>query len=362
MTRLHRARISVRPHTPPSPYTKALIAEYASAPIPPSPPPSSLSPLSTLIPWIPSPPLLLPSLHTSHTYASVPLGYRAAMVDMPSQKSLCLTALAFRFKVRESSTAAAAGQTGHTLAHRVDYGFVETLDASIQASKGKVMTTIEEVNERVTELATTQRQDAHKLQVRANALAKHEANRNSRNGDDSHDSGSDGRRQVPTTRECTYSDFLKCQPLNFNGTKGVVGLTQWFEKMEYVFHISNYTVACQIKFATCTLLSSVLTWWNPHVKTVSRDTTYGMSWKTLKKMMTTKSLMCGRMFPEESNEVKKYVEGLLDMIQRSGMASKQKIMQEAIEFATELMDQKIRTFTDHQAENKRKLDDNKRNN
>ncbi|GKF75703.1 hypothetical protein Tco_0225147, partial [Tanacetum coccineum] len=24
-------------------------------------------------------------------------------------------------------------------------------------------------------------------------------------------------------QECTYQDFLKCQPLSFNGTKGVVG-------------------------------------------------------------------------------------------------------------------------------------------
>ncbi|GJY25121.1 putative reverse transcriptase domain-containing protein [Tanacetum coccineum] len=40
-------------------------------------------------------------------------------------------------------------------------------------------------------------------------------------------------------RECTYQDFLKCQPLSFNETEGVVGLTRWFEKMEMVFHISN---------------------------------------------------------------------------------------------------------------------------
>ncbi|GJT08105.1 putative reverse transcriptase domain-containing protein [Tanacetum coccineum] len=37
-------------------------------------------------------------------------------------------------------------------------------------------------------------------------------------------------------------------------------------------------------------------------------------------------------------------------------------MQEAIEFANELMDQKICTFAERQAENKRKLDDNSRNN
>nr|GEV70533.1 hypothetical protein [Tanacetum cinerariifolium] len=74
------ARIAIRPHTPPSPSTEALIAEYASAPTPASPPPSPLSQLSSLLPKIPSSLLLLLSLHTSPTYASASLGYRAAMV------------------------------------------------------------------------------------------------------------------------------------------------------------------------------------------------------------------------------------------------------------------------------------------
>ncbi|GJY68230.1 putative reverse transcriptase domain-containing protein [Tanacetum coccineum] len=104
---------------------------------------------------------------------------------------------------------------------------------------------------------------------------------------------------------------------------------------------------------------------NSHFKTVGHDAAYGMPWKTLKKMMTTK--YCPRseikkMFPEEFDEVKKYYGGLLDMIQGSVMASKPKTMQDAIKFATELMDQKIRTFAYRQAENKRKLDDNSRNN
>ncbi|GJZ64676.1 hypothetical protein Tco_0621097 [Tanacetum coccineum] len=93
----------------------------------------------------------------------------------------------------------------------------------------------------------------------ANALAKTEANR-SRNGDDSHDSRTGIRRQMHVAREYTYSDFLKCQPLNFKGIEGVVGLTQWIKKMESVFHINNYTVTCQVKFTTCTLLVDALTW------------------------------------------------------------------------------------------------------
>ncbi|GKE08897.1 hypothetical protein Tco_1412448 [Tanacetum coccineum] len=161
----------------------------------------------------------------------------------------------------------------------------------------------------------------------------------SRNGDDSHDSGSGERRQVSTTREYTYSDFLKCQPINFKGNEGIFSLTQWFNKMESVFHISNCTVACQIKFATCTLLGTALTWWNSHVKTVGHDAAYGIPRKTLKKMMTAK------MFPKESDEVEKYVGGLPDTIQGSVMASKPKTMQDAIEFATKLMDEKICTIT-----------------
>ncbi|GJV09980.1 hypothetical protein Tco_1351521 [Tanacetum coccineum] len=82
--------------------------------------------------------------------------------------------------------------------------------------------------------------------------------------------------------------FLKCQPLNFKGTEGVVGLTQWFEKMESVYSISNCTVACQVKFATCTLQGNALTWWNSHVKTTTPEAAHAMPWRTLKKMMGDK--------------------------------------------------------------------------
>ncbi|GJX57963.1 reverse transcriptase domain-containing protein, partial [Tanacetum coccineum] len=81
-----------------------------------------------------------------------------------------------------------------------------------------------------------------------------------------------------------------------------------------------------------------------------------------KVMMNELALVFGRKFPEESDEVEKYVGGLPDMIQGSVMASKPKTMQEANEFANELMDQKIYTFSERRAENKRKLDNNSSNN
>ncbi|GJW16097.1 putative reverse transcriptase domain-containing protein [Tanacetum coccineum] len=48
--------------------------------------------------------------------------------------------------------------------------------------------------------------------------------RNSTNGDGSHSSHEDNRRNVQTARPCFYVDFMKCQPLNFKGTEGVVNV------------------------------------------------------------------------------------------------------------------------------------------
>nr|GFA15574.1 putative reverse transcriptase domain-containing protein [Tanacetum cinerariifolium] len=189
------------------------------------------------------------------------------------------------------------------------------------------------------------------------ALAARDALR-STNGDDSHNSRTGVRRTERATRECTYTNFLKCQPLPFKGTEGVASLSQWCERMESAFHISNCTAENQVKFATCTLHSVALTWWNTHVQTVGYEAAYGMTWKTLMKMMTDK--YCPRneirklemklwdLKVKEADKIEKYVGGLPDMIHGSVVASKPKTMQEAIEIATELMDKKIRTFAERE--------------
>ncbi|GJZ52943.1 putative reverse transcriptase domain-containing protein [Tanacetum coccineum] len=198
----------------------------------------------------------------------------------------------------------------------------------------------------------------------------HQTLRNSTNGhgDRSHNSDTRIRGTVRTLCECTYKDFLNCKPLSFKGTKGVVVLSQWFEKMKSVFHINNRVVENQVKFATCTFLGNALRWWNSHMKTVTQDVAYPMDWKALKKMMKVKycprelALMCGRMFHEESEEVEKYVGGLPDMIWGNVMSYQPKTTEKAIEFANDQMDQKVLTVTERQAEQKRKLEFNAGNN
>nr|GEV20425.1 hypothetical protein [Tanacetum cinerariifolium] len=131
------------------------------------------------------------------------------------------------------------------------------------------------------------------------------------NGDNGNGNGNrngnpnvNNRGVVPVAREYTYQDFVKCQPLNFKGTEGVVGLSRWFEKMKIVFHISTHEAN------------------DSHKRAVGVDATYAMTWKALMKLMT----------------------------------------KDAIRIANNMMDQKLKGYAIKNAENKRRFDNNPRDN
>nr|GEY11291.1 putative reverse transcriptase domain-containing protein [Tanacetum cinerariifolium] len=195
--------------------------------------------------------------------------------------------------------------------------------------------------------------------------------RNSTNGDGSHSSHEDNRRSMQTARPYFYVDFMKYQPLNFKGTEGVV------------------------KFATCTLLDTALTWWNSQIRSLGPDV-YSMTWEVLKKKMTKKycsqgeikkleiklwnlkvkgndllsytepfqelNMICTKFIAKETKKINKYVSGLPDNIYESVKASKPKTLDETIELANDLMDQKLCTYAERQMNNKRKANDSFRNN
>nr|GEV50958.1 hypothetical protein [Tanacetum cinerariifolium] len=295
----------VRPQTPVSFPSEEEVAILLALP---TPPPSPLTPLSSPLPHIPSP---------------------------------------------EPITAES------TVAHRVDYSFVDIVDASIRASERKTMAVIEQrqdaddratrhimrtqalkagarvdtleetgvlyflvilkkIAPKKTTTTTTPMTDA---QIRSlisrgvvDALVERDTDI-SRNGDDSHDLGGDRKRQMLVAR-------------------------------------------------------IALMWWNSHVKTVTHEVAYAIKWKTLKNMMTDKYCPRGEIKKlkiemwnlKESNENEKYVSGLPGMIHGSVMALKPKIMPDAIEFETELMDKKISTLAERHADNNKKFEDTSRNN
>nr|GEU74202.1 hypothetical protein [Tanacetum cinerariifolium] len=116
--------------------------------------------------------------------------------------------------------------------------------------------------------------------------------------------------------------------------------------MESVFQISGCAIENQVKFATCTLLDAALTWWNSQKRSLGPDA-YSMTWEFV---------------ADEAEKIDKYVSRLPDKIYESVKASKPRMLDETIELATDLMDQKLRTYAERQTNNKRKADDSIRNN
>nr|GEU67734.1 reverse transcriptase domain-containing protein [Tanacetum cinerariifolium] len=139
-----------------------------------------------------------------------------------------------------------------------------------------------------------------------------------------------------------------------------------------------------------------LTWWNGYVRTLGHEATYPMTWGTLKKKMTDKyypngeikkleielwnlrvkrndvaaytqrfqelALMCTKFLADEIEKVEKYIRGLPNKIHGNVMFASPKTLDETIELANDLMDQKLRTYVERQNENKRKTDNSSRNN
>ncbi|GJW83798.1 putative reverse transcriptase domain-containing protein [Tanacetum coccineum] len=265
-TRLHRARKTVRLEPPMSASMEACIAEHVTAPTPPlpvasppSPPPSRLttSPTDAGAPLgykavgiqmrVASPPLLLP--FTSHR-TDIP------EAEMPPQKRACLTTPTPGLEIRESSAAGAARQLGTTLEtdlrdrpyHRhtamildreAMYARIAWTSSEDRSAAIKAHVRILEAQLYISLKRTTRASPATtttptstpitNAQLRtliergvAAVLVERDADR-SRNGDDSHDSGTGGRRQTgcrtdPMVRKdgiCFPHQQLHCQDDEF---------------------------------------------------------------------------------------------------------------------------------------------------
>nr|GEV98619.1 transposon Ty3-G Gag-Pol polyprotein [Tanacetum cinerariifolium] len=225
----------------------------------------------------------------------------------------------------------------------------ESLEAHNRSLVARIMT----IETRMTEMeGTYNNMTPEAVQVMIDQAMQ----RNSTNSNGSHSSGGGPIRPVQSVRTCFYSDFMKCQPLNFRGTEGVVGLSHWFEKMESVFHISGCAVDNQVKFTTCTMLDAALTWWNGHVRTLGKIKKLEIKLWNLKvrgnnvaaytQCFQELALMCTKFLADEIEKVDKYISRLPDNIHGNVMSARPKNLDEAIELANDLMYQKLCTYAE----------------
>ncbi|GJV54415.1 reverse transcriptase domain-containing protein [Tanacetum coccineum] len=180
-------------------------------------------------------------------------------------------------------------------------------------------------------------------------------------------------REAPVARQCSYKEFMSCQPINFKGTEGAIGLIRWFERTESVFSRSNCTEDCKVKFATGTLTEEALSWWNSFAQPIGIEEAYKITWVEFKKLLIKKycprtevqkmedefyhltvkgndlktyvrrfqelATLCPTMVPDYEKMMEVFIGGLPRSIKGNVTASKPQTLEEAINIAQRLMDQ-----------------------
>nr|XP_043619794.1 uncharacterized protein LOC122591599 [Erigeron canadensis] len=82
-----------------------------------------------------------------------------------------------------------------------------------------------------------------------------------------------------------YKTFSSCNPKEFYGTEGPVGLLTWFQSMEAILNIIDCAPADHVKFAASKLQGRALAWWNLQVTTRGQAVMNALTWEQLKEKM-----------------------------------------------------------------------------
>ncbi|GJU93327.1 hypothetical protein Tco_1318083 [Tanacetum coccineum] len=264
------SRKSVRPQSILLPSTLALIAEWNVASAPLSPPPSPRSPLSStrrdsiLEADLPPPAARQPESvvaqgaidrlvvaleEIDERVADLGTRYRQDSHEMYVRIQDAHDDIAV-LRARLASVEQEAVYTRKALGFTIDE--IRVLQRKRQESDDRLTRKCRQrnsmsaaaikrlISQCVTDALLTYEENQNSGNINGNGNINDNRNGNDNgNGNDnmngSHDSGSGNRRTVHTARGCTYKEFLNCQPLNFKGTEGAIGLAHWFENMESVF-------------------------------------------------------------------------------------------------------------------------------
>ncbi|PWA90937.1 reverse transcriptase domain-containing protein [Artemisia annua] len=179
--------------------------------------------------------------------------------------------------------------------------------------------------------------------------------------------------ETPVVKKSNYKEFMSCQPFNFKGTEGAIGLIHWFERCESVFARSNCTMDCRVKFATGTLTEEALSWWNSYAQPIGIEDVYKLSWTEFKNLMIKKycprteikkmedefynlsvkgndvktyirrfqelATLCPTMAPTVEKTIEAFIRGFPQNIEGNVTASRRQTLEEAINITLRLMDQ-----------------------
>ncbi|GJX52672.1 putative reverse transcriptase domain-containing protein [Tanacetum coccineum] len=199
-------------------------------------------------------------------------------------------------------------------------------------------------------------------------------------------------REALVARKCSYKEVMSCQPINFKGMEGAVGLNSRFERTESVFSRSNCTEDCKVKFATSTLTEEALSWWNCFAQPIRIEEAYKITWVEFKKLLMKKyyprtevqkmedefyhqtvkgndlkayvrrsqelATLYPTMVPDSEKMMEVFIRGLPQSIEGNVTVFKPQTLEEAINIAQRLMDEVTKhTSVQVSSDHKRKFDD-----
>nr|GEV38695.1 putative reverse transcriptase domain-containing protein [Tanacetum cinerariifolium] len=281
----------------------------------PLPPPFILSPTRSNVPSSGIPPPLPISTPTSSPPLQLPSASRRKdrpEVTLPPRKRLGI-ALGPGYEVEESSSAAAARPAGGL---RADYDFVATMDREIRRDSKR---------ESERQLLTGQLNMLFRDR-RTHAYTRHLMKTEAR------------LSREAWVRSMDASDLARDEIVTSEMLRGDHRTSAKIRGLRTVDRTRQ-----QQLIQTLTVMQSL-----QGQVTILQGQVTALQGQEL-------ALLCGRMFLEESDKIKRYIRGVPDMIHGSVVASKPKTIQEAVEIATELMDKKIRTFAARETASKRKF-------
>ncbi|GJX39697.1 reverse transcriptase domain-containing protein [Tanacetum coccineum] len=175
---------------------------------------------------------------------------------------------------------------------------------------------------------------------------------------------------------CSYKEFLACNPKEYDGKGGVVVLTRWIEKMEFVQDMSYCSIDQKVKYIVGSFVGKALTWWNSQIRTLSWEVIVSMSQNDFKFMMIEEfcpshemqkletelwnHVMVGaghaaytdrfhklaefvpHLVTQKIRKIEKYVYGLAPRICGMVAATEPKTMQKAVQISGALTDEFVR--------------------
>nr|GEV23628.1 retrotransposon protein, putative, Ty3-gypsy subclass [Tanacetum cinerariifolium] len=134
-------------------------------------------------------------------------------------------------------------------------------------------------------------------------------------------------REAPIARKCSYKEFMSCQPFNFKGSEGAIGLICWFERIESVFSRSNCTEDCKVNFST------------EDGRQILPSDCEGEWPQDICEKIQELSTLCPTMVSDSEKLLVAFFGGLPQSIKGNVIASKPQTLEEAINIAQRLMDQ-----------------------